>query len=376
MTALLLVLAIGFAVSMGAHYTGACMGMPRALRAISARNALLIMAPLTLIGATFASHRVEHTVGHDLLTGPGLSVTGLVIVIGVAFGLTSLFNLVRVPTSTIQILVFSVVGAGLAARTGVHWAAIGALAVIWVTAPVVAGLVGYVLTRVLDLVPAVRVQAQVTGGVLARVAAGSSPGAPGSPTATGTATATATGNSEAPAAHQDAACGADARTAGGPLAAALVIVGALASFTMGGNDVANATGSLVGTGTFSPLVAGLIGGAGLAVGVLTWGRPLLHKVAFDIVTVDRPMATAAQLVQAAVVLAAVAFGFFTSMNQALIGAMTGAAAARGRSTVHASAFYGVLRGWLIGPGAAIALGYVITWLVAISTGTHTLLGIG
>ena len=80
-------------------------------------------------------------------------------------------------------------------------------------------------------------------------------------------------------------------------------VGALASFTMGSNDVANATGSLVGTGTFSPLTAGLLGGLGLAVGVLPWGRPLLQKVAFDIVTVDRPMATAAQLVQATVVLA-------------------------------------------------------------------------
>lgn len=141
---------------------------------------------------------------------------------------------------------------------------------------------------------------------------------------------------------------------------------------MGSNDVANATGSLVGTGAFSPLTAGLLGGLGLAVGMLTWGRPLLQKVAFNIVTVDRPMATAAQLVQAAVVLAAVAFGFFTSMNQALIGAMTGAAAARGRRTVHAAALYGVLRGWLIGPAAAIALGFGIGWLVSITAGTHAL----
>ncbi len=335
MTALLVVLAIGFAFSMGAHYTGACMGMPHALRAINARKALLVMASLTLVGAAVASHGVEHTVGHDLLPGGGLSVPGLVIVLAVAFGLTSVFNLVRVPTSTIQILVFSVVGAGLAAGTGVRWATIGTLAVIWVSAPIAAGLLGYGLTRVLDLVPAVRVQAQVTGGPRA-----------------GDATA---------------------RTAGGPLAAGLILVGGLASFTMGGNDVANATGSLVGTGTFSPLAAGLIGGLGLAAGVLTWGRPLLRKVAFDIVTVDRPMATAAQLVQAAVVLAAVGFGFFTSMNQALIGAMTGAGAARGRRTVHASALYGVLRGWLIGPGAAIALGYAITWLVVAAAGAQVLL---
>jgi len=35
-TALLIVLAFGFAWSIGAHYTGAVMGMPHALRAIGA----------------------------------------------------------------------------------------------------------------------------------------------------------------------------------------------------------------------------------------------------------------------------------------------------------------------------------------------------
>ena len=85
---------------------------------------------------------------------------------------------------------------------------------------------------------------------------------------------------------------AGAQSEGGLLAAGLLTVGALASFTIGSNDVANATGSLVGTGTFSLLAAGLNGGLGLAAGVLTWGRPLLHKLAFDSVAVDRPMATA------------------------------------------------------------------------------------
>jgi PiT family inorganic phosphate transporter len=183
-------------------------------------------------------------------------------------------------------------------------------------------------------VPALRIQADVTGAVLTR---------------TGTTA-----------------------TAGGALAAGLVGVGALASFTMGGNDVANATGSLVGSGTFTPLVAGVVGGLGLAAGVLTWGKPLLRKVAFDIVTVDRPMAAAAQLVQAVVVLGAVVFGFFTSMNQALIGAMAGTSGARGRHTVNAAALKGVLRGWLIGPGAGISLGYCLGWLVAHASGVHTL----
>lgn len=316
MTVLLLVLAIGFAYSMGAHYTGACMGMPYALHAIEERAALLVMAALSLVGAALASHGVERTVGHKLLSGAGLSVNGLVIVIGIAFGLTSLFNQARIPTSTIQILVFTVVGAGLAAGITVQWPTIATLALIWVIAPVVASALGYLLTRGFDRLPAL------------------------------------------------------------PITGALIAVGALASFAMGGNDVANATGSLVALGTFSPLVAGLIGGVGLAAGALTWGRPLLHRVAFDIVSVDRPMATAAQFVQGGVVLAAVGFGFFTSMNQALVGAMVGAGAARGRQTVHARTLMAILRGWFIGPGSGLILAYLVTLLISAAAGSQALVGAG
>ena len=128
--------------------------------------------------------------------------------------------------------------------------------------------------------------------------------------------------------------GLDRLQLGARIGTVLVAMGAIAAFAMGANDVSNASGALVGTGTISPLEAGAVGGAAIALGVLTWGKPLLRRVAFEIVEVDRAMATAAQLVQAAVVLAAVAFGFFTSMNQALVGAMAGAGFARGRETVH------------------------------------------
>jgi PiT family inorganic phosphate transporter len=303
MTALLIVLAIGFAWSIGAHYTGAVMGMPHALRAIGAWQALLLMAPLAFLGATFASHAVEQRVGSGL-TDSRLSVSQEVVVIGVAFALTAVFNRLRAPTSTIQILVFAVVGVTLAAGRGVRWNAIGHLAIVWASAPAAAFLLGALLTKGLDRVPL----GERTG-------------------------------------------------------AALVAVGAVAAFAMGANDVANASGSLVGTGVLGPLAAGAVGGAGIAVGVLTWGKPLLRRVAFEIVEVDRPMATAAQLVQAAVVLAAVAFGFFTSMNQALVGAMAGAGVARGREAVHIETLLSIPIAWILGPAGSIGAGYAFGLLV-------------
>jgi PiT family inorganic phosphate transporter len=302
-TALLIVLAIGFAWSIGAHYTGAVMGMPHALRAIGAWHALVLMAPLAFLGATFASHAVERRVGSGL-TGHPLSVGDEVVVIGVAFAVTTFFNRFRMPTSTIQILVFSVVGVALATGTGVQWASIGHLAVVWAAAPIAAIFLGLLLTRGLDRL-----------------------------------------------------------RLGERIGTVLVAMGAVAAFAMGANDVSNASGALVGTGTFSLLEAGAVGGAAIAVGVLTWGKPLLRRVAFEIVEVDRAMATAAQLVQAAVVLAAVAFGFFTSMNQALVGAMAGAGFARGRETVHLATLFSILEGWVLGPAVSIAAGYMFGLLV-------------
>lgn len=303
MTALLIVLAVGFAWSIGAHYTGAVMGMPHALGAIGTWQALLLMAPLAFLGATFASHEVEKRVGSGLTDG-ALSVSRQVVVIGVAFAVTTFFNRFRMPTSTIQILVFSVVGVALATGTGVQWTAIWHLIVVWAAAPIAAIFLGLLLTLGLDRL-----------------------------------------------------------RLGERIGTALVAMGAIAAFAMGANDVSNASGALVGTGTFSPLEAGAIGGAAIAVGVLTWGKPLLRRVAFEIVDVDRAMATAAQLVQAAVVLAAVAFGFFTSMNQALVGAMAGAGFGRGRETVHLSTLFLILQGWVLGPAASIAAAYVLGLLV-------------
>ena len=301
----LVALALAFAWSMGAHYTGACMGMPYASGSIGARAALGTMAPLTLLGAALLSHAVLHRVGHDIVAGGGLGTAPAIAVIGAAFVLTALFTRRRIPTSTIQILVFCMVGAGVALHLRIRWDTIARLAVLWVLAPCLACALGWLFTRLLDALPQ----------------------------------------------------WASAQRAAGHVGRALVVMGALASLAMGANDVSNATAVFLSTGLCGPLAAGLLGGIGLALGVLTWGRPLLERVAFDMVKLDLPMATAAQLVQALVVLAAVASGYFTSMNQALIGAMAGAGLARGRQTIDTRVILGVLRGWLIGPAAGALLGW-------------------
>lgn len=309
--AVLVLVALAFAWSMGAHYTGACMGMPYATHSIGLRRALALMALLTLIGAAFLSHRVLANIGHNILARGSIGDIPAIIIIAAAFVLTTLFTQRRIPTSTIQILVFCVIGVGAALGFQIRWRTIWHLAVLWVLAPLIACALGFLFTKLFDRMPAF------------------------------------------------AASG-----AAGTIGRALVAVGAAASLTMGANDVSNATAVFLTIGLSGPFAAGAIGGIGLAIGVLTWGRPLLERVAFDVVRMDMAMATAAQLVQALVVLTAVSFGYFTSMNQALIGAMAGAGLARGRETIDRKVILGIVRGWIIGPGAGAALGFIAAraWL--------------
>lgn len=345
METVLVVIALAFCWSMGAHYTGACMGMPYALKQLRAWQALLLMAPLSFLGAALASHRVEHTVAVRLTDHP-LHLNAEVVVLVLAFTLTTVFTKLKIPTSTIQILVFSLAGVALGIGVGVAWATIGLLVLLWLAAPCVAACLGYGLTRLFDAVGARR--------------SGRGRSAEKSTDLSQAVTVDTTKGAEESGTRRDS------------IGVFLILAGAAASFVMGSNDVANATGSLVATHIFSPLDAGVLGGVGLALGVVTWGRPLLNRIAFDIVKLDRSMATSAQLTQALVVITAVSFGLFTSMNQSLVGAMAGAGRARGNQTVNRSVLVGIVKGWFVGPGAAIAVAYLLSRGIVLFLGHHVL----
>jgi len=296
-TILLVALALGFAWSMGAHYTGACMGMPVAMEAIGLRPALWLMAMFVLIGAVFLSHSTLRNIGVGLLPN-GLNRRGAAIVVGVSFLITTIFTQRKIPTSTIQILVFAVIGAGVARGAPIAWPAILLLILLWLLAPLVAFALGFAGTKLADLfVPTL-----------------------------------------------DAKLGLSFLLAGG----------VAASLAMGANDVSNATAMFLAAHVGSVWFAAIAGGIGLAAGVLSWGRPLLVRVASEVVRLDMSMAIAAKAAQALVVFLAVSLGGFTSMNQALIGAMAGAGLARGSPTIDQPLLFAILRGWLIGPIAGFA----------------------
>lgn len=387
----LILAVVGFAWNLGVHYTGAVMGMPYAARAISTVPALVLIGVFTILGATFASGGVEQTVGLHIIDARLVTAPDAIAIVLAAGTLTMFYNYKKVPTSTIQILVFCVVGVGLAGGIPVNWATIIRLAALWVIAPLVACMLGFVFTHLLDLViPPNAARAQVSEQVAPLVLSSPEPEERATVDAalltrrSATATRPASGGGPGrsvwsswfpsvahPLAPEVSKQAEETHRLPVPITLAalrwlpglLVLVGVAASFVLGANDVSNATAVLITTHLFPVMLAGLIGGVAMAVGSLTWGRRILHTVAFDVVRMDLSMASAAQGVQALVVIAAVSQGLFTSMNQALIGAMAGTGLARGRQTVQWKQIRGILRGWLIGPVSGIVLAAALELLV-------------
>ncbi len=366
-TVVLIAVVVAFAWNLGVHYTGAVMGMPFAARSIAEAPALLLIGLFTILGATFASGRVETTVGQHIIDDRFVRLPDAIVIVLAAGALTTLYNYWKVPTSTIQILVFCVVGAGLAGGIPIRWGTIAQLAIVWVLAPIVALALGFVFTRLLDMIipPAA---AQAEARIQQEEARDGLPAAgrisrwfPGVAFARHLPPEVRSAARRSPSAPPAATLWALRW-----LPALLVVVGIFASFVLGANDVSNATGAFILTHTFSLTLAGLIGGVAMAIGSVTWGRRILRTVAFDVVKMDLTMASAAQGIQALVVIAAVTQGFFTSMNQALIGAMAGTGLARGRETVQRKQILSILRGWAIGPASGLCLAFLLEWTVRLA----------
>jgi PiT family inorganic phosphate transporter len=309
---ILLLLAFGFAVALGAHYSGACMGMAHAAGAASRRRLILIMAPLAFLGAALAGESVERTVGHDLLLHGHLPIPLAASIIGVSFLLTSLFTILRIPVSVSQIVIFAAVGTGLGAGATIDWATVGFFTLVWALTPISTGLIAFVIAR--------------------------------------------TTHRRWP----DRA----ARLVSTPMAAAaLVGLGAFSSFTMGANDVSNATGAFLLGGLSTATMAALVGGAGIALGALVAGGRLIDRMAREIVDLDPQMAASAQIAQSAVILGVVLNGFYTSLNQALMGALLGVGYGRGKYRVRWTAVRHILTEWATGPLTAVTLAVVTTGLL-------------
>jgi phosphate/sulfate permease len=310
----MLVSGLFFGWTIGSHYTGATMGMAYGSGLIRSRlAATALIAAFVLLGATFDSAHVVSTVGTGIVRDADLTPLGAMVMMLTAALLTAGNTWMKWPVSTSQLACFSVVGAALGMGAPIFWGStVVLLFVTWIGTPIASGVLGFFLTHAADLI---------------------------SPEHAGPAE---------------------------KFLRVLLLAGSCyAAYTLGANNTGNAVGMFFGLHLMTQMQAGFLGGVVMAMGALTWGRPILDKVGKGLVDLDPHMGVGAKFAQSIVAHTAALCGYPTSMNQALLGGMAGATAARGRAPISWRDVKEIVFSWFFTPILAgmvsFALYMALSW---------------
>jgi PiT family inorganic phosphate transporter len=302
-----LTLIAGFymAWNIGANDVANAMGTSVGSKALTLGRAVVLAALFEFAGACLAGERVTATIQKGIVSPAAFSLDpmwfaiGMLAALGATGALLHLASYWGLPISTTHAVVGGVLGSGLvvAGPGAVNWGALAQIALSWVISPCLSGVVSFGLYRAIRLF-VLQPALAVTGG----------------------------GGEESPLE---------------PLFIPLQVSSAcLVAFSHGANDVSNAIGPVASVfQTFStaavhqeaaiPLWLLALGGAGIVLGLATWGWRVIETVGKKITALSPSRGFAAEAGAAMTIFCASLLGLPISTTHALIGALLGVGLAHG-----------------------------------------------
>ncbi len=139
----------------------------------------------------------------------------------------------------------------------------------------------------------------------------------------------------------------------------LIAAGSYGAYALGANNVANVTAVFVGAGLITIFFATLIGGASIALGILTFSRPVMETVGKKLVNLDPFSAFVVILAEAITVHIYTIIGVPVSTSQAVVGAVIGIGIVKGVNTVSKKTLKNILMAWFLTPIVSCFLALVI-----------------
>jgi len=252
---LTLVLAIAAAWSLGHHYSGAVVGPAFGSRAITMYSGIVIAGVLVVVGA-LATSVVSTYVSLSSITG----IYNIAVLSSLVL-MANVTTFLKVPTSTIQLYAFSVLGAAAATGASVNYALFLTLVASWVFAPIASFFLGRGIHSVMPS------ESRYFRYVIV----------------------------------------------------AIMLYSAL---VLGLNDVSNAASSLVSAG-YDITLAKAICGVSMYLGMLMWGPRLIRRVGEELIAMDYRKAVSSQLTKSIIISALNSVGLNASMNQSIVSALAG-----------------------------------------------------
>lgn len=316
LSALILLSAVFAGWALGANDAANSMGTAVGAKVRTIREAVIIVGVFSLVGALLFGHRVINTIGKgivplDQLDAHQSTVIALSAMLAASawlFGATYL----KLPVSTTHSIVGAVAGAGLAAgNVPVYWEKLVDIVMAWMLTPIGGAVLGYVLYQVLRIV------------VLQRF-----------------------------------------RLSDRIWIWPLTLSGMYMAFSWGANDVANATGLLVGVSMMTPFQAAVLGGVAIVVGIATWGYRVMETVGTRITNLLPSMAFIAELAAALNVHLYTLLGLPVSTTHSIVGAIFGVGLVFGRRAVDVRTVRDIVLAWAATPAAAGVVSFVLYFILS------------
>jgi len=293
-------IAVGW--SIGANDAANSLGTAVGSRVLNLKQAVVLIVIFGFLGAFLQGGHVAKTIGRGIVPMQELDkTTAIYIALVSAFAACAWVVLAtywKMPISTSHSIVGAVAGAGLSIGAPVVWKKLLDIFICWIFTPLGAAVLGYLFYLLFKnifyrIMPRRFVRLSIT--------------------------------------------------------LLIIISGCYVAFSWGANDVANATGVIVGAGILTPQLSIIIGGLAIILGIVTWGYKVIETIGSEITHLLPIMAFSAQLASAINVHIYTLFGIPVSTSHSIVGAIFGVGLVRGVRVLNLRIIREIILCWLATP---------------------------
>lgn len=309
-TSIAIVIALFFAMNIGASGTAASMGSPYGAGAIkSKRWAMFLVAVAAFLGAVLGGGEVAKTIGSGIIPSSILSIEIVVIILIGATLTLFVSNMMGIPLSTSEVTVGSIVGVGLAYQS-LFLQKLSVIVSFWVIVPIVSFLITFILGKIIHW--AENRWTGLKGNGVWRTW----------------------------------------------LARLLIVGGCLEGFSAGMNNVANAVGPLIGAGMISETMGIWVGGLFVSIGAMLLGGRVLETNGKKITKLSLLEGSAVSFTGGGLVIIASLFGLPIPLTQVTTCGILGIGAAKsGMGIWQKGVIKRIFKVWVISPLASMLVSY-------------------
>ena len=292
------------AFGIGSNDTSNALGICIGCGVIKLRRALLLFGCFVLIGILVQGQKVMKTVGKDLvevnlsIIGISLSVAALLIIIS---------NWKKLPISTHQVIIGSLVGSGVASGAAVNFTAILEIIVSWIISPLVAFFSALFLYKAME-----KTISKLSLFRIERI-----------------------------------------------LRSLLILSGILIAYNTGANELATILGPVIHSGLIEQMRASLIGSLFVFLGAVILSHRVIETIGKGITTLDPYSGFAAQFGAGMCVMFFTFLGMPISTTYCIIGGISGVGMSKGMKTVKLDLIKKIMANWILSPSLAFIISFAI-----------------